>query len=144
MKTYKKVGIMSFSENTPDKLCELLSKLSENGKRVRIFYGDTLTGKCWNEEHDVIGYVGRTTGIHSPILVYNNRSMGGGLISSDHILKIIDMSGRTLYQAEKYNPSVIEAKDSQVYIDGELYANCKNDRTALRLAQFMLGSRLAK
>lgn len=144
MKTYKKVGGMSFSENSPDKLCELLVKLSNSRRRIRIFYGDTATGKCWNEENDVIGYVGRTTGIHSPILVYNNRSMGGGLILDERILKIVDMSGCVLYQVENFNPSKIEARDNQVYIDGELYANCKDDKTALRLAQFMSGSRFAK
>jgi hypothetical protein len=144
MGTYKKIGNMSFSVNAPDKLCELLVNLNANRRRIRIFYGDTSTGKCWNDEHDVIGYVGRTTGIRSPILVYNNRSMGGGLILDEHVLKIVDMSGRVLYQVDNFIPSFIEATGLQVYIDGKLHANCKSNQAAIKLAQFMSGKRFAK
>lgn len=49
--------------------------------RIRIYSGDPKTGRAWGDVES--GRVGRTTGmIKSPILVYNHRSYGGGIISS--------------------------------------------------------------
>ena len=57
--------------------------------RVKIDFGDTETGKSWEEEFDTTGYVGRTIGpIKSPILLYNRRSIGGCIILANRILSI--------------------------------------------------------
>jgi hypothetical protein len=60
-------------------------------ERIRIVldYGDVNTGESWGEEHDIYGYVGRSSGkIKIPILVYNRRSFGGGAILDHCIIGI--------------------------------------------------------
>jgi len=80
--TYYKIG-------TPEGVIEVLKRARNDDTRIKLTYGDIKTGKNWNEENDIIGYVGRSTGpIRIPILVYNKRSMGGGSILTDCIIKI--------------------------------------------------------
>ena len=49
-----------YKEN--EKLWKVLSSLVHSGRRVRIWYGDTETGRSWNEEYEVTGTIGRSNG----------------------------------------------------------------------------------
>ena len=54
----------------PDELIRVLEDARLNGRRVRLFYGNDVTGIDFLEEHDIIGRIGRTGGIvKSPILL---------------------------------------------------------------------------
>ena len=167
-RSYNKIEGICFNPETPDDLCRIIAALIESGRetRIRIFLGDTATGKEWAEENDVTGYFGRSTGqFKIPLLVNNRRSMGGPAVLDHCILKLQTTSGRVLWQADNYVPLVWWSgllpepmKDNdRVYITGVwyreihqaeaekvLHARCQTLESAARLADFMRGDRGSK
>lgn len=145
MKKYKQIGGMSFDIRTPDTVCNILAQYAgRRDVRLRLYYGDTETGRCWMEEYDTIGYIGRSTGqIKIPLLIKNSRSLGGGAIL-DHCIIKITVDGVKLYEHPLFNMPVVTVNDHQVLVDGEIYANCKTKKQAERLAAFMRGERNSK
>ena len=137
-KEYKVLDGTYFDARTPDAVCIVLSDLIKNRKTVKVFWGDTVTGKCWNDEHDTIGTIGRSTGTRKIPLIVNTRSYGGPALLDYCLLKIREIkTGRVLYQASNWNPSKIEIVPSNVpgyshsvVIDGTLYSNHKTERSA--------------
>ncbi len=121
----------------------ILAELRSNKNRFRLWYGDNVTGKSWEDEYDTIGTVGRSTGT-KPIylLIKNSRSLGGGAIMPDAIVKIVNITtGRELYKHPNFNQRTFVNEGLQVLADGEIYANCKDAKQAERLALFMNGKR---
>lgn len=58
----------------------------------------------WNEQFDVTGYVGRSTGpIKVPLLIHNRRSLGGPAILDHCIIGVRETGkdGRLLYQLRR-------------------------------------------
>ena len=105
MKTLVEYNGLFFNEGTNPKVKQIISNNIGREKRFRVWYGDTKTGKSWNEENDVCGYFGKSTGI-TPIsmLVNNTRSFGGGALLTDCIVKIVDIKTKTiLFQHENFN-----------------------------------------
>ena len=142
MKTQIEFNGLYFSEGTPEKVMQILSNNLHNKKRLRFWYGDLQTGKSWNEENDICGYIGCTTGKRTPILVNNSRSMGGGMILTDCIVKIVNITdGYQVYKHENFSQSLFTSKGVQVFSDGQIYANCKSETNAKRLCDFMNGNR---
>lgn len=141
-----------YHAETSDKVIEALENARVNRLRVRVWYGKD--GKSWNEENDILGYIGRSTGnIKIPLLVYNRRSFGGGGLLDDCIVKIVDTkTGRTLYKHENFSQSFFEADDTLVYqcekegqkADAVIWANCETWEQAKRFADFMNGKRHSK
>lgn len=136
----------------------ILSSLVHSGKRVRIWYGDKETGRSWNEEYEVTGTIGRSTGnIKIPIIIHTSRSYGGPSLLDDCIIRIDAIQQkRTLFQHEnfhveklslkteldsEYPYSVMQHKDS-----GEVQsvATFKDSKRALRWIDFMNGDRYCK
>ena len=86
---YTNVNGTDYDANTPTEAINVLEKLQDSGFRIKLAYGDRLTGEDWGETHDIVGYVGRSTGrMKVPLLVYNKRSTGGGAILTANIVKI--------------------------------------------------------
>ena len=143
MKQYKEINGMSFDVNTPQSICNILSNAHAYNWRIRVFYGDAETGKSWNEEFDTIGNVGKSCGkIKIPLLIKNKRSVGGGAILDNCILKIVDIrTNEILYQNSKFIATKFECIGNKVFADGIIYANCKNTNQAQRLCNFMNGLR---
>lgn len=86
-----------FSEKTPQKTAKKLIELIENRKRIVLDYGNIEKNETWNEIYDITGVVSLTKGHHDlywPILVYNSRSSGGGLILTDCIIEIKESKGK--------------------------------------------------
>lgn len=136
---YKVVNGTSYHAKTSDSVIQVLESVMQSPrKRIRIYLGDVATGKCWNEEHYIFGYVGRSTGsVKIPLLVTNSRSYGGCAILDHCIIKIKESKGnKVLYQAENFQQPIIEVKKPQigfsysVYVDGSLYSNHKTERAA--------------
>ncbi len=73
--------------------------------RVKISYGDPITGRDWQETFETTGYVHRTYGAHVALLVHNARSMGGSPIMSDRIVRIASThkGGRVFHQHSNYH-----------------------------------------
>lgn len=88
---------MFFDVGTDASLAGVLETVREKKIRIKLDLGDPKTGKSWNETWGVTGYVGRTTGrIKSPILVFNKRAMGGGLILTKNVLAVYTSAGHKL------------------------------------------------
>ena len=162
---YKKIGGTFFHLDTPDELCRIIDSLIESRRetRVRIFQGDAATGRDWGEENDVTGYMGRSMGpIKIPLLINNRRSLGGGGLLDNCILKLQTTAGRELWRADNYVPLVWwsgllpePVKDGgKVYITGVwrrelhqaesekvLHSRHTSLESAARLADFMRGDR---
>lgn len=161
---YKELNGTSYLSDTPDRVCNILESARALGRRIRLFYGDEH--KCWLEEYDVIGYVGRSTGSNKiPIILYNKRSIGGTAILDRCIKRIQDTAtGQVLYEAENFQMpklAITNAKPdlarkgytASVFsicdIDGctaNLFnvANFKLRAQAERWVDFMTGKRMSK
>ena len=145
-KRYQIVDGMYFNPATPERVCYQLASAAKRGERVRLWYGDTTTGRAWSEEHDIIGSVGRSCGpVKAPLLIANSRSHGGPAIL-DHCIVAITTAqgGRGLYTHPTFSRPLYVAEAETVTADGELYARCGSCTQAQRLADFMNGRRNAK
>lgn len=82
------------------------------GTVLRLFYGDPETGRDWAEQNDVIGFIGRSSGMMKVPLVLeplldeerNIVSSGfGGSIMTRSIVRIINVtSGEEMYRHKNY------------------------------------------
>lgn len=142
-----------FTEGTNQKVMQIICDILKNRRsnRLRFWFGNAQTGKSWDCEYDVTGYIGKSTGNKPiPLLIHNINSSGGGGLITDCILKIVEVkTKRVLYEHEKFNQStftVTEKSDlpgytANVLQDGKIYARCKKLTSAKRLADFMNGKR---
>jgi hypothetical protein len=152
-----------FDRDTPEVVVDRLEDARLNHYRIRIFLGDPKTGRDWGEENDIIGYIGRSGGsIQVPLLLANRRSIGGGAILDECIVKI--MVGRwTVFQVPRYKCGEYEVKQTvtvpvsnddqeafeqgylwKVLKNGETVARFKRNAAAERWAAFMKGERHTK
>lgn len=145
-----------YKEN--EKLWKVLSSLVHSGRRVRVWYGDTETGRSWNEEYGVTGTIGRSAGkIAVPILIGNSRSCCSGALLDDCIIRIDDIKAkRTVYRQDNFHVEklevVIESGSDCPYRvmqhkdSGEVQAvaGFKDGDAALRWIGFMYGDRYRK
>ena len=158
MKNRINVHGFSFNEGTNEKVMQVLETANKDRRRIRVWYGDVLTGKSWNEENMVCGYVGKSTGINKiPLLIHSSSCYGGSGLLADCIIKIVDtQSKKVYYQHENFNQPTFVAFGgntlsmehdgyvARVMHDSELYANCKTLTSARRLSDFMNGKRMCK
>lgn len=129
---------------TPEPIIKRLEDARINRYRLRLFFGDTKTGQDWNEENDVTGYVGRSTGtIKIPLLIHNGRSMGGGAILDHCIIKIM-VRGCRVYEHPKYHSLPFSKSGSTVLRGGEVTAVFDTPRKAEKYIAFMKGERHTK
>lgn len=144
-KQYKVVNGISFDARTPDNVCNILARhCGGRNQRVRIFLGDTKTGKDWCEVYDTIGYIGRSTGtIKIPLMIPRVDSCGGGAILDYCIVKIT-IDKQTVYQHPNYH-CPIEKRDNTIFDTEEgktIYRRLDGNLSALeREFQFLLGNR---
>lgn len=138
-----------FHAKTPGKLRKLLERLRKDRTIVRVFYGDTQTGQSWHDEFDVVGFVGRSTGmVKVPLLVPPSDSGGPEIL--DHCILRIDTQTETLYQHRKFRVGemILQTGNDkelpwEVLIDGDLYARCAENTEAVKLMSFLQGSLFA-
>jgi hypothetical protein len=142
-----------YHAETSNDVRETLEYLMHKDVRVRIWYGEN--GKSWDEENNVCGTIGRSTGTKPiPLLINNARSMGGPGLLDHCIVKIVrTLDGRVLYQHPQFSQSkftVVLTKGNPkgykafVLRDRSVYARCKKTSAARRLAAFMNGERFCK
>ena len=137
---------IAYYENTYPDAIIALEYARKNHTRIKIYLGDRKTGRCWNEEHDIFGYVGLSKGKDAmfPILLYNERSIGGGSIMTDNIIKITTAKGnKVLFQANNFQQPLIEIKESsdpdfpnythETWVNGELHGRHTSLKSAERL-----------
>jgi hypothetical protein len=153
----------AYHSDTPDRVVEQLEYARLNHLRVRLFYGDALTGRDWLEENDVTGTIGRSTGtVKFPLIIHSARSMGGpGIL--DHCIVKLMIGGRVVYQHPNYHmpritvvhpiPSTeycgeanlwAEGYSHGVDVDDARHANFKSEAKCLRYIAFLKGERGCK
>lgn len=149
---YKVVNGISYHENTPDAVIRVLENAMRTNKRIRIFYGDTETGRDWMEIYDTIGTIGRSCGKNKiPLLIKNSRSYGGGAILTDCIVKIT-IDKEVVYKHPKYYLPEMEIKEANdtlkaegyfysIFVDGKNTYNCKTLKQAENEVAFHKGLR---
>lgn len=150
-------------EQEMEKVIFALSNALHTKRRVRIWYGDVNTGRSWNEEYDVVGYIGRSCGEYKePLIIAKSNSYGGPAILTDRIIRIDDIeSKRVVYK--QYNFHVepmtkVKTTDKSLLDKGYLWqvnqkkddgkivniANFKNEKSADNYIKFLLGDRYCK
>ncbi|MCU7369989.1 hypothetical protein PEC18_03675 [Paucibacter sp. O1-1] len=92
-----------FDPGTDPKAARALETCRRDGRKVRLVQGDTGTGACWLDEHDVVGRVGRSTGMMKVPLLIEAGANGGVAILTNCLLRLIDWeSGRDLFRHPAY------------------------------------------
>lgn len=138
-----------FEMGTPDKVKQVLEQYRISKKRLRLFYGNPETGKGWNDEHDVLGTVGRSTGsIKIPLLIEKKASRGGSAILCENILRIVDASTKQevyrnpVYKSPAFEIEAINLKGftHSVSEGGQLLARFKTQSAAEKWVEFMSGN----
>lgn len=106
-----------FDYDTPPKVRSILEHYRKEGGQIRVFYGDRASGRCWMEENDVMGRVGRSTGtLKIPLLIGEGESGGPGILDSC-IVRILDARTREeLYRQRNYHLPDMEIRP----VDGEM------------------------
>lgn len=104
-KQYQVVNGTFYDVRTNQEVINILEEARKNRTRIVVDYGDVETGRSWEEEFDICGYVGRSFGgkFNIPLLVHNKRSMGGGSLLDHCVIKISLSKGKkVLYKHPKY------------------------------------------
>ena len=149
-------------DNVDDKLISIILQYrGSDNERLRFFYGDRKTGRSWNEEFDVSGYVGRSCGnLKIPILLNKKNSCYGGALSLGSIIRVDEISShRTLWKVSNFHVeemkvmlnkslkdypfSVMRKKDGSDFFDDNI-ANFKTEVQAKRYIAFLKGERYNK
>ena len=134
----------SYNGQACRQLANQLERARLDHARVRIFLGDSKTGKDWLEEHDVTGTIGRSMGpVKVPILLHNSRSLGGAGMLEDCIVKLM-VAGVVTWTHPKYNIPKLMVSGRGVYADGKIHARLRNRKQAQRLVDFLTGKRMGK
>lgn len=102
-KQYQVVNGTFYNKATPKEVIDILEESQVNETRLLFDFGDVKTGKSWGETCDIRGRVGRSTGdIKIPLLIATCRSLGGGALLDDCIVKIsLSKGGKVLYNINK-------------------------------------------
>lgn len=149
-----------YHEKTPQALGDILDRLHRTGTKVRVFYGDTETGRNWHEENDVYGQVGRSIGPkHIPLLCHP-RSHGGFPMLDHCIVAIASKGGNWVWRHPNFKvgdwaaKAIPEESDlyaqgyrTEVSVDGTIHARFKGPTSlaqADRYIAFMTGKRLTR
>lgn len=112
---------------------------------LRIFYGDVETGRDFLEECDVIGKIGRSTGVFKTPILVTKDGYGGPALLEDIIIKIMRAdTGQVLWTHKNYQKPTfdIQKKESmhEVYVNGSLQASFKNVEEAANFISFLSGN----
>jgi hypothetical protein len=142
-----------FTPGTNPQVKRILQNAIDTSTSLRIYYGDTDTGRSWMDEYDMFGKICRTTGsLKSPIIVAP-REHGGTIILTRCIVKIVRFSKKesgefatVLYQHPKFNLPKMEIvlNESPKYLatvlcDGKAEARFKTVAKAEKWISFMQG-----
>lgn len=99
-----------FPEGTCSKVAKVLESARSKGTTLRLWFGDPATGRDSLAEFEVHGRIGRSWGpFRVPLLIDSGgEGLGGGPISTDRILRIVDVDSRkVLYQHPSWQlPSI--------------------------------------
>lgn len=136
-----------FHRDTPAKVRKVLEACRKNGEQIRLFYGDAKSGRSWLDECDMVGTVGRSTGVLQVPLLVAEGDLGGLPILDDCVIRITRVHDHAeLYRHPNYHigkVKMVETSDSRlpitVLVDGKVHARCKDWGEAGHLVAFLEG-----
>lgn len=142
-----------FHPETPEAVRRVLERAMKSRELLRIYSGDAATGRDWGEENDVIGQIGRSTGLMRVPLLIGKGEFGGPALLDHCIVKIQRVSdGKVLYQHATYQPPALAIQDETgtetarktrlpflVTRDGADHARFRSFGGACAYVAFMLG-----
>lgn len=102
-----------FDHDTPLIVRRILERYRLEGGRLRVFYGDKKTGRCWMGENDVVGSIGRSScQLKIPLLVARGED-GGCALLDRCIVRILDAETREeLYKTKNYHLPEMEIRST--------------------------------
>lgn len=142
-----------FDPRTPQGVQQALESARKGQRAIRVFYGDVVTGESWLEENDVVGYVGRSSGIMKiPLMLVGARSDGGGALLDHCIVRVVEANSRKeLYRHPRFHLPKMEITNDldyaegypfQVRAKGQVHAAFKSHIKAQYWIAFMHGNRM--
>jgi hypothetical protein len=156
---YSKLGDKAtwFDARTPKKVQRVLEEARKSKSRLRIFYGDTDTGRDWMEEFDMVGRVSRSTGtMKIPELRSAAAADSSPTLRTHCIVRIIKVkTGEECYRHKTYHCPRMELHEAADYdrFDGythtikvekeglmDPYGNFKSQPDAEAFMAFMNGT----
>lgn len=142
-----------FKSETPAEVRRIIDHAYRTGLRVRLFHGDTETGRAWPEEWHTIGTISRSTGqVKDPLLIERRNSSGGMALLDSVIVGIQTGPGEWAYRHPALDlgawtvgrPSVGSGMLEAAFHNGSLHAQFQRAGQAARYCAFMRGERWAK
>lgn len=138
-----------YHADTPETVIGLLEALRRSQRIVRVFLGDTETGRSWLEEQDCIGRIGLSLGpIKAPLLVEAGECGGPALL--DHCILRIDSPRQGLYRHPDFHVGTVDVKQGrlkrlpwEVWIEGVVHARFPLKREAAEYVDFISGNRFS-
>ena len=135
-----------FTAGTSETICNIIANNLHGNSRIRIFLGDE--NWYWLEEYDIMGYIGRSTGIKKiPLLLNNRKSIGGSGILT-HCIQQITINKIIVYKNPKWRikefTTAIENEKITVFYDGKIQACFNTEIQAKNYIEFMQGKRNKK
>lgn len=145
-----------FHPETKLQVQRILAEAYENRATLRVWYGDTKTGKAWAEEYDIMGQIGRSCGrVKVPLLVAPGEDGAPAML--EHCIVRIDRvtrntkgpgkKGATLYVHPAFSagtwttgPARDEGYKEAAYQNGVLTAQFKRAGSAQSYCDFMQGT----
>jgi len=147
----------AFDPRTPKEVREILDRAinaRQRGEeiRLRLWYGDTETGRDWGDVYDVYGYVGRSCGTYKIPLLIKRRDSSGGSAILDHCIIRITVDKQDVYHHPKFHNEgyrIEEASDGlkqsgynwSVFCGESNVFNCKTRKQAENEVAFHEGRR---
>lgn len=96
---------VKFNSKTKQEVIDVLKTLINSNIRVKIEFGNPITGECINQVYKNVGYI-KTSDTDTLKLVNNKRSMSGIPIDDSKIIKISYSNlnnGGSLYRHKNFN-----------------------------------------
>lgn len=145
-----------FDARTPAEVQLVLEEARRSNNVMRVFTGDTCTGRDWLEEYDTIGRIGRSTGAMKVPLLVPKGDNGGPALLTHCIVRIIDVTkGVEVYRHPNYYVAKMDVVEAASYdkVDGithsvkvqnkdgemETFANFKSESKAAHWVAYMNG-----
>ena len=137
--------ITSFHQETSADVSQALIDIQGSGQKVRLFYGDPVSGKAWPEVTEVFGRIGADEE-QAPVFIDQ-----GGQIRDSSIVGILGRAGKWLYRHPKLDLGaweIIESPDED-YLDavtynGQVIELFKKAGQSRRFKDYMTGRRATR
>lgn len=114
-----------YDARTPAGVQVALEDARKSNDIMRVFTGDTLTGRDWMEEYDTIGRIGRSGGAMKVPLLVPKRDIGGPALLTHCIVRILNVTkGKEVYRHPSYHAPKMELVEAASYDKAEGYTHC--------------------